>query len=76
MVCQLISDRLPGSSSTVNTLVIFSHTWRKYLKSHDGRNVFNEARDTENHVSRMAVLLDYPIDLENIKHKWQNFPGN
>jgi hypothetical protein len=39
---------------------------RTYLKSHDRRNVFNEARDTEKHVGRVTILLDYPIDLPEL----------
>ena len=44
-----------------------SATWiNTYLKGHDGRDVFDEARDTEKHGSRVTVLLDGTIDLQKV----------
>jgi hypothetical protein len=34
-----------------------------YLKSHNGRDVFDKARDTEQHGGRVSILLNCPIDL-------------
>lgn len=58
-----ISDRLPKITTTITAYVIFADIWCTYLESHDRRHVLDKARDTENHVGRVAVLLNSTVYL-------------